>query len=268
VRRNALDWQAGDVHHLRMASMAIELRDLAKSYGRTSAVKGISLGIQPGEIVGLLGPNGAGKSTTISMLAGLLAPSSGDILLDGVSVLGRLPEWRRSIGVVLEELSLFEYLSVGEHLSFMGRLYGLSPAETERRADELLEFFQLAEYAQTLAAEASQGTRKKLAFALALLHSPRLLLLDEALNGIDAVVVRDIKGLLRRLADRGAAIVLSSHVLDAAEAIVSRCVIVDKGRIVRDDPIAAVRASGRSLEELYTDTVRGGGAAAPALSWA
>ena len=251
-----------------MASMAIELRDLAKSYGSTAAVRGISLRIGGGEIVGLLGPNGAGKSTTISMLAGLLTPSAGDILLDGVSVLGRLAQWRRSIGVVLEDLALFEYLSVGEHLSLMGRLYGLSPAETGRRAAELLEFFKLAEFSDTVAAEASQGTRRKLAFALALLHSPRLLLLDEALNGIDAVVVRDIKDLLRRLAARGAAIVLSSHVLDAAETLVSRCVIVDHGRIVRDDSIAAVRASGKSLEELYTETVRGGGAPAPALSWA
>ena len=248
--------------------MTIELRELAKSYGRTEAVRGISLRIEAGEILGLLGPNGAGKSTTISMLAGLLTPTSGDILLDGASIFARIGEWRRSIGVVLEELSLFEYLSVREHLSFMGRLYGLAPAECRRRADELLEFFQLAEFAETVAAEASHGTRKKLAFALALIHSPRILLLDEALNGIDAIVVRDIKDLLRRLAARGAAIVLSSHVLDAAETLVGRCVIVDHGRIARDEPIERIRASGRSLEEAYTETVRGGGAAAPALSWA
>ncbi len=246
----------------------IELRELAKSYGRTEAVRGISLRIEAGEILGLLGPNGAGKSTTISMLAGLLTPTSGDILLDGASIFTRIGEWRRGIGVVLEELSLFEYLSVREHLSFIGRLYGLAPAEIERRADELLEFFQLAEFAETVAAEASHGTRKKLAFALALIHSPRILLLDEALNGIDAIVVRDIKDLLRRLAARGAAIVLSSHVLDAAETLVGRCVIVDHGRIARDEPIERIRASGRSLEEAYTETVRRGGAAVPGLSWA
>jgi ABC-2 type transport system ATP-binding protein len=248
--------------------MTVELRDLAKNYGKIAAVRGISLRIRAGEIVGLLGPNGAGKSTTISMLAGLLTPTSGDILLDGLSVLGRLPAWRKSIGVVLEELALFEYLSVREHLSFVGRLYGLSPAETGRRAAELLDFFQLEPFAETVAIEASQGTRKKLAFALALIHSPRLLLLDEALNGIDAVVVRDIKELLRRLSARGTAVVLSSHVLEAAETLVSRSVIVAEGCIVRDDPIDAIRASGKSLEELYTETVRGGGAPAPALSWA
>ncbi len=250
-----------------MLSLTLQLRELVKNYGRTAAVRGISLRIGSGEIVGLLGPNGAGKSTTISMLAGLLAPSSGDILLDGASVLGRLPEWRRSIGVVLEELALFEYLSVREHLTFMGRLYGLRPEETERRTDELLEFFQLAEFAGTIAAEASQGTRKKLAVALALIHSPRLLLLDEALNGIDAVVVRDLKELLRRLAARGAAILLSSHVLDAAEALVSRCVILVQGGIARDETIGSIRASGKSLEELYAQTVRGGGGRASALSW-
>jgi ABC-2 type transport system ATP-binding protein len=251
-----------------MAFMTVQLRDLVKNYGRTKAVHGISLRIGSGEIVGLLGPNGAGKSTTISMLAGLLAPTSGDILLDGTSVLARMPEWRRRIGVVLEELALFEYLSVREHLTFLGRLYGLSPAETERRTGELLDFFQLGEFAQTIAAEASQGTRKKLAIALALIHSPRFLLLDEALNGVDAVVVRDLKELLRRLAARGAAIVLSSHVLDAVETLVNRCVIVVQGRIARDEPISVIRASGKPLEEIYTETVRGGGGRAPALSWA
>jgi ABC-2 type transport system ATP-binding protein len=251
-----------------MAFMTVQLRDLVKNYGRTKAVHGISLRIGSGEIVGLLGPNGAGKSTTISMLAGLLAPTSGDILLDGTSMLARMPEWRRRIGVVLEELALFEYLSVREHLTFLGRLYGLSPAETERRTGELLDFFQLGEFAQTIAAEASQGTRKKLAIALALIHSPRFLLLDEALNGVDAVVVRDLKELLRRLAARGAAIVLSSHVLDAVETLVNRCVIVVQGRIARDEPISAIRASGKPLEEIYTETVRGGGGRAPALSWA
>lgn len=251
-----------------MAATTVELRDLAKSYGRTEAVRGITLALRPGEIVGLLGPNGAGKSTTISMLAGLLTPSAGDILVDGVSVLGRLPAWRRQVGVVREELSLFEYLTVEEHLSFVGRLYGLSPAETGRRAGELLEFFQLGPFAGTVAREASQGTRKKLAFALALIHSPRLLLLDEALNGIDAVVVRDIKGLLARLAGRGTVVVISSHVLDAAETLVGRSVILLDGRVVRDDPIAAVRASGKTLEELYTATVRPGGKPAPELAWA
>ncbi len=251
-----------------MAAMTVELESLAKSYGRTEAVRGISLAVRSGEIVGLLGPNGAGKSTTISMLAGLLTPTSGDILLDGVSVLGRLPAWRRQVGVVLEDLALFEYLTVEEHLSLVGRLYGLSPAETARRAGELLEFFQLGPFAATVAREASQGTRKKLALALALIPSPRLLLLDEALNGIDAVVVRDIKGLLFRLAARGAVVVISSHVLDAVETLVSRSIIIADGLVARDDSIAAVRASGRTLEELYTATVRAGGQAAPELAWA
>jgi ABC-2 type transport system ATP-binding protein len=251
-----------------MAGMTLELKALAKSYGRTEAVRGISVAFRGGEIAGLLGPNGAGKSTTISMLAGLLSPSSGDILLDGASVLGRLPGWRRQVGVVLEELALFEYLTVEEHLALMGRLYGLSAAETGRRAGELLEFFQLGPFAATVAREASHGTRKKLAFALALLHSPRLLLLDEALNGIDAVVVRDIKLLLARLAGRGAIVLISSHVLDAVETLVDRSLIIAGGAIVRDDPIGAVRASGRTLEELYTATVRPGGQPAPDLAWA
>jgi ABC-2 type transport system ATP-binding protein len=252
-----------------MAATRIELRDLAKSYGKTPAVRGISLSLAAGEIVGLLGPNGAGKSTTIAMLAGLLAPSAGDILLDGLSVLrGRLPLWRRSVGAVLEDLALFEYLTVEEHLSFAGALYGMAPAECARRSGELLEFFRLGEFSGTVAAEASQGTRKKLALALALLHSPRLLLLDEALNGIDAVVVRDIKDLLKRLAGRGTTVVLSSHVLDAAETLVGRCVIVEQGLVVRDDPMQRLHESGRSLEEHYTQAVHQGAIRVPELSWA
>ena len=250
-----------------MAGDFLELRGLSKSFGKTAAVRGISLGVARGEIVGLLGPNGAGKSTTIAMLTGLLAPSAGDILWEGRSIFGRMGEWRRAIGVVLEDLSLFAHLSVREHLDFVGRLSGLSPAETGRRADELVEFFQMGDFAGTTAAEASQGTRKKLALALGLVHSPRLLLLDEALNGIDAVTVGDIKALMKKLAGRGASVILSSHVLDAAETVIDRCVIIDRGRIVLDSPLPALRESGRSLEDVYIATVCGPGRAAPGLSW-
>ncbi len=193
----------------------IALASLAKSYGSHPAVRGISLAIPRGEILGLLGPNGAGKSTTIAMLTGLLTPSSGEILWEGSSIASRMREWRRSLGVVLEDLSLFEYLSVREHLLLTARLAGLDEGEALRRAAELLEFFQLDDFGETLASEASQGTRKKLAFALGLVHAPRILLLDEALNGIDAVVVSRIKLLLRRLAARGVTIIMSSHVLDS-----------------------------------------------------
>ena len=250
-----------------MEAAHIELRELARSYGKREAVRGLSLCIEEGEIVGLLGPNGAGKSTTISMLTGLLSPSAGEILWKGRSIFTQMPAWRRGLGVVLEDLSLFEYLSVSEHLHLLGRLSGLDPVESDRRAAELLTFFELGQFADTLAAEASHGTRKKLAFALGLIHSPRVLLLDEALNGIDAVTVSSIKALLKKLAGSGVTIILSSHVLDSAETVISRCVIVNQGRIALDSPIEAIRATGKSLEEVYTDTLLGPGRAPPELSW-
>jgi ABC-2 type transport system ATP-binding protein len=246
----------------------LELRDLAKSYGKREAVRGLSLVFARGGITGLLGPNGAGKSTTIAMLTGLLSPSAGDILWEGRSVFTRLAEWRRSIGVVLEDLSLFEYLTVREHMRFTGRLAGLGAEETTRRTDELLVFFQMESAADTVAAEASQGTRQKLAFALSLIHSPRLLLLDEAMNGIDAVTVSRLKTLLRRLAAGGMTIIMSSHVLDSLEAIIDRCVIVNEGRIALDTDMETIHAAGAGLEATYTETVGGGARVQPELSWA
>jgi ABC-2 type transport system ATP-binding protein len=250
-----------------MENSFLELRGLSKSYGRREAVRGVSLRIAPGEIIGLLGPNGAGKSTTISMLTGLLTPTGGDILWKGRSIFTCMPLWRAQLGVVLEDLSLFEYLSVREHMRLVGQLAGLSPIETERRTDELLGFFQFDENADTVAAEASHGTRKKLAFALGLIHSPRVLLLDEATNGIDAVTVSRLKILLKKLASRGVTVIMSSHVLDSAETVIERCVIVDKGRIALDSSMADIGTSGRSLEEVYTATILGPHFAPPELSW-
>jgi ABC-2 type transport system ATP-binding protein len=250
-----------------VATPFIALESLSKSYGKREAVRGISLAIPRGEIIGLLGPNGAGKSTTIAMLTGLLTPSSGGILWQGRSIFTRMREWRRALGVVLEDLSLFEYLSVREHLHLTARLAGLDEQEAVRRAGELIEFLQLGGFGETLASEASQGTRKKLAFALGLVHAPRILLLDEALNGIDAVTVSRIKGLLRKLARQGVTIMISSHVLDSVETIIDRCVIVDEGRVALDTPMDAVRATGRSLEQVYTETILGAQEKVPVLSW-
>ncbi len=246
----------------------LELRGLSKDYGGTHAVAGISLSVPRGQILGLLGPNGAGKSTTMRMIAGLVTPTAGEILWEGEAIRGREAAWKRSLGVVLEQLSLFEHLTVREHFLLMGRLYGLTADGAARRAAELLDFLLLREFSDTVAGEASQGTRKKLAFGLALLHSPRTLLLDEAFNGIDAVVVKDLKDLLRSLARKGVTVILSSHVLDAAETLIDRCVILNHGKVERDEPMEAIRRGGRSLEEAYVQTVAGHGHAPRELSWA
>jgi ABC-2 type transport system ATP-binding protein len=235
----------------------LELRGLVKHYGRREAVRGISFSLRRGEIVGLLGPNGAGKSTLIGMLTGLLAPTGGEVLWEGRSIREQRAAWRRTLGVVLEDLSLFEYLTVRENIGLTGRLYGVPDHEMAERTASLLSFLDLAEHADTPAAEASQGTRRKLAFALAVLHSPRLLLLDETLNGVDALTAARIKDLLRRAAASGVTVVLSSHVLDSVESVVDRCIIVHRGVVALDRPLAALRAGGQSLEQVYTTVVAG-----------
>ena len=240
-----------------MAAPLVELRALARQYGKREAVRGISLSLHRGEIVGLLGPNGAGKSTLIGMLTGLLAPSAGEILWEGRPITEHRAEWRRSLGVVLEDLSLFEYLTVRENIQLVATLYGLPTAEATARSASLLDFLDLNPHAGTPAGEASQGTRRKLAFALAILHAPRILLLDEALNGVDALTAARIKDLLRRAAASGVTVVLSSHVLDAVESVVDRCVIMHQGIVVRDAPMAEIHPGGRTLEQVYTAAVAG-----------
>jgi ABC-2 type transport system ATP-binding protein len=240
-----------------MDAPLVELRALSRQYGKREAVRDISLSLHRGEIVGLLGPNGAGKSTLIGMLTGLLAPSTGEILWEGRLITECRAAWRRTLGVVLEDLSLFEYLTVRENIEIVATLYGLPAAEISARCAALLAFFDLGPHAGTPVAEASQGTRRKLAFALAILHGPRILLLDEALNGVDALTAARIKDLLRRAAASGVTVVLSSHVLDAVESVVDRCVIVHRGGVVLDAPMAEIRAGGRTLEQVYTAAVAG-----------
>ncbi len=251
----------------RMDVPWLELRDLRRSYGGREAVRGVSFALARGEIVGLLGPNGAGKSTLIGLLTGLLAPSAGEILWEGRPLSSRAAEWRRAIGVVLEDLSLFEYLTVEENLRFVAALAGLPGPEAERRCSDLLAFLDMEGHAGTPAAGASQGTRRKLAFGLAVLSSPRVLLLDEALNGVDALTVVHLKALLRRLAAAGTTIVLSSHALDSVETLADRCIIVHQGRVVRDAGMKELVGSGRSLDQVYASAVSKG-QDVPALSWA
>jgi ABC-type multidrug transport system ATPase subunit len=245
----------------------IEMREVWKSYGRREAVRGVSLAIERGEILGLLGPNGAGKSTLVGMLSGFLSPSTGEILWEGRALATRLPAWRRALGMVLEDLSLFEFLTVEENIRFVARLAGIDDAESDRRCSELLAFLDMEDHAGTPAVEASQGTRVKLAFALAIVARPRILLLDEALNGIDALTASRLASLLRRLATAGASIVISSHALDTVQNLADRFVIIHRGKVVSDSPMTAIRASGQRLEDVYTSIVSEG-RVLPGLTWA
>jgi ABC-2 type transport system ATP-binding protein len=249
--------------------LAIETRGLTRLFGDRPAVWDLSLAVPEGAFYGFLGPNGAGKSTTMRMLTGLLAPSAGRARVLGFDLARDPLEVKRLVGVVPDGLALFERLSGAEQLRIHGQLYGLERREAARRADELLAALELAGEAGKLVSEYSHGMRKKLALGCALIHGPRLLFLDEPFEGIDAVAVAGIRGLLQGLVARGAmTIFLTSHVLEVVERLVTHVGIIREGRLAAQGTLDEVRGTA-SLEEVFIRTVGEGGpaGAGPALSW-
>ena len=263
-----------------MSEMAIRTEQLTRRFGSLAAVDSIDLQVEAGQFFGFLGPNGAGKSTTIKMLTGLLAPTSGRMELLGVDFQARPAEVKRQIGVVPEGMGLFERLTGKEYLRFVGRMYGLDRATTEKRAEELLEFMQLADREKTLVADYSHGMQKKLALAAAVIHGPRILFLDEPFEGVDALAAGALKSLLGRMTERGVTIFLTSHVLEIVERLCSHVAIISQGRLVANGSLEELRAGVASslpgaqgdqrltLEEIFLSIVgAGGGEPAQELSW-
>ncbi len=250
---------------------AIVVEGLTKVFRQKAAVDHVSFSVKRGRFFGFLGPNGAGKSTTIRMLTGLLRPTSGDALVEGVRLSQDLLGIKRRIGVLTEELPLYERLSGEEHLLFAARMHGLPRAEARRRCEELLQFLSLAEDRGKLVVDYSQGMRKKLALACALVHGPSLLFLDEPLNGIDPVSGRVVSDLLRRLTARGVTLFFTSHVLDVVERLCDEVAIIDRGRIVAQGTLDEIRAQralggGASLEDVFLKLV-GADVRREDLSW-
>jgi ABC-2 type transport system ATP-binding protein len=241
-------------------SDAIVVRDLTKVFRDKAAVDHLSFRVARGRFFGFLGPNGAGKSTTIKMLTGLLRPTAGEASIEGLDLRTRLLDIKRVIGVLPEELPLYERLSGEEYLHFAGRMHGLSREETRRRTTELLEFLSLADERSKLIVDYSHGMKKKIALAAALIHNPRVLFLDEPLNGIDPVSGRVATDLLRRLAQKGVTLFFTSHVLDVVERLCDEVAVIDRGRIVAQgtlDEIRAQREVGRdaTLEDVFLKLV-------------
>lgn len=237
-----------------MTEIAIATDKLTRQFGALTAVDGIDLRVQAGQFFGFLGPNGAGKSTTIKMLTGLLAPTSGRMELLGLDFQQHAIEVKRQIGVVPEGMGLFERLTGMEYLRFVGRMYGLDRATTEKRAEELLEFMQLADREKTQIADYSHGMQKKLALAAAVIHGPRILFLDEPFEGVDALAAGALKALLGRMTERGVTIFLTSHVLEIVERLCSHVAIIHKGRLVAQGSLEELRA-GAGTEQGETQTL-------------
>lgn len=234
----------------------IETKNLTKSFGRLLAVNDLELQIPKGTIFGFLGPNGAGKSTTVKMLTGLLRPTIGEAFIAGTSILTSPLEVKKKIGVLPEDLALFDSLTIWEHLLLCGPIYGLDRAETARRAEQLLKYLDLWHSRNAYVDQASSGMRKKCALAMALLHNPPVLFLDEPFEGIDPVSSRNIKDLLLLLAGRGATIFLTSHILEVVERLVQSVAIIVAGEIVCSQTVEETLRAGQTLEDLFLEHVR------------
>jgi ABC-2 type transport system ATP-binding protein len=239
---------------------AIDARGLTKVFQGKPAVDQLTLQVARGRFFGFLGPNGAGKSTTIKMLTGLLRPTSGQAFVEGLDLAKDRLAIKQRIGVLPEELPLYERLTGEEYLLFAGRMYGLPKDETRKRTDELLAFLSLDEDRGRLILDYSQGMRKKVALAAALIHNPRVLFLDEPLNGIDPISGRVVTDLLRRLAQKGVTMFFTSHVLDVVERLCDEVAIIDRGRIVAQGTLDEIRRQREvgldtSLEDVFLKLV-------------
>jgi ABC-2 type transport system ATP-binding protein len=251
------------------AGEAVVAEGLTKVFGSKAAVNALDLRVERGEFFGFLGPNGAGKTTSIRMMVGLLRPTRGTIRVCGYDVRKQPIEVKRRIGLLPEELNLYDRLTGREYLSFSARMYGISAAEADRRTDELLDLTGLWDDQDKLIVEYSHGMQKKTALAAAILHDPEVLFLDEPFSGIDAISGRAIRDVLRTMTERGRTIVFSSHVLEVVEHLCTRVAILHRGNLVGLGDLAALRAKAHtegSLEDVFLALV-GADTDKEGLSW-
>ncbi|MDH3303128.1 MAG: ABC transporter ATP-binding protein [Acidimicrobiia bacterium] len=251
-------WLAGD--------FAIQAVSLSKRFGQHQAVDRITLRVPTGTFYGLLGPNGAGKSTTLAMATGLLRPDGGNVMVNGLPVWPDPTDVKATIGVVPENLLLFERLSAREFLTYVGRFRRLSDDDIELRTSDLLRALDLESADRKLIADYSQGMRKKISLAAALLHSPPLLILDEPFESVDPVSQRSIRHILDQVIARGRTVVFSSHVMSTVEELCDHIAIMDEGKIIRSGPMGEV-TSGRRLDDVFAQAVGTDKVAPPSLDW-
>jgi ABC-2 type transport system ATP-binding protein len=242
-----------------MGDTLIKTISLVKRFGDKLAVNSVNLEVRGGEIFGFLGPNGAGKTTTIKMICGLLRPTAGSASVGGFDI-QRQPIAAKSIlGYVPDEPMLYEKLSAREFLSFVADLYNVPLQQAEHRAEELLKLLDLTDDADNLIEGFSHGMRQKTAIAGALMHDPRVLVLDEPTVGLDPKSARFIKDILRQLAERGAAVFLSTHILEIAERMCDRIGIIDHGNLIAVGTVEELRAgrTDQSLEDIFLSLTGG-----------
>jgi ABC-2 type transport system ATP-binding protein len=239
----------------------ISLRGVKKRYGKFAAVKGIDLDVHRGEIFGFLGPNGAGKTTTIRIVAGVLQPSEGRVVVGGDDLEERPEAAKTRIGYIPDRPYLYEKLSGGEFLRFVAGLWGKEGDVVEARVDRLLELFQLTQWKDELIESYSHGMRQKILISSALIHQPELIVVDEPLVGLDPRAARLLKDLFKAFAKNGGTVFLSTHTLEVAEALCDRIAIIDKGEIMALGSMDELRAQSHAgeahLEEIFLKVTGG-----------
>ena len=252
------------------APPAIAIRDLCKVYpGGVQAVDGLTVMVPQGSFFGFLGPNGAGKTTTIKILMGLAQPTSGSVEVLGMRMPEQSLEIRKQLGLVPDDTLLFDYLTGGEYLEFVARLYAVPKGLARERGRELLELFRLDQDQGKLIGEYSKGMRKRVAMAAALIHRPRLFLMDEPFEGVDAVGARLMKDILAQQVQHGATVFLTSHVLDVVERLCDLIAIVNKGKVVAQGPVEELgrdaNGEASTLEDTFVRLI--GGQQSEILDW-
>lgn len=230
--------------------LAIETRGLTRQFGKLTAVRDLNLAIPQGSLFGLIGPNGAGKTTTIRMLAGLLEPTSGEIIINGQPISQDLTALRRNIGYMPDFFGVYEDLVVWEYLDFFARCYDIPPNRSRQVIDELLELVDLTEKRDSYVHTLSRGMRQRLCLAHAMVHDPQVLLLDEPASGLDPRARVEMRELLRELGAMGKTVVLSSHILAELAELCDSIGIIERGQLVVSGRLDAIRAQmqeGRKL---------------------
>ena len=230
----------------------IAIHDLVKQYGAFTAVDGVSLDVQPGEIHGFLGPNGAGKTTTLRMIAGLLKPTSGQVMVNSHDV-AREPELAKgSLGFIPDRPFIYDKLTAGEFLRFHAGLYGIDGHGVMDRVHEMLDLFELRRWENELVESFSHGMKQRLVMCAAFLHRPRAVVVDEPMVGLDPRGARLIKDVFRKMSGRGVGILMSTHTLEVAQEMCDRISIILKGKIIARGTVAEIRAMGEVGDDHLT----------------
>ena len=242
----------------------IKITNLTKNYGAFTAVDDISLHVKPGEVFGFLGPNGAGKTTTIRILAGLSLPTRGEVVIDGIDVLHNSQSVKQRTGYIPDRPFMYEKLTGWEFLRFIADLYSKPWSECEPVAIELLKYFELGRWAEARIENYSHGMKQKLVIISAMIHDPKVLIIDEPMVGLDAFAQKQVRSLLRNKVSEGRTVFLTTHTLSVAEAVCDRIAIISRGKIVAegtpDQLKGMARQPGSQLEDVFLEMTMEGDA--------